>query len=286
MDSAVDIDVDPGNTAMARAWGGTDGRHWARYADAYETALRAYDDDLWRAAGVQPNDRVLDVGCGTGSTTRQAARLASSGAVLGVDLSAPMLAVARARAEEAGLSPSFRQGDAQTYPFPSADFDVVVSRTGAMFFADLPAALANLARSLRPGGRLVLLTWQPPQENEWISSFLTALSAGRDLPAPPADQPGPFALSDPERLRRLVVGAGFRPPTVRGLHRPMFFGRDVAEASEMVVGQLGWLLSGLDDEARGRAVSALHHDLDEHRTPEGIRYSSATWLTTATRAAT
>jgi SAM-dependent methyltransferase len=154
-----------------------------------------------------------------------------------------------------------------------------------MFFADVATALANLARSLRPGGRLVLLTWQPPSDNEWISAWTSAVAAGRDLPAPPTDRPGPFALSDPDRLARMVQSAGFEAPTVRGLRHPMYIGRDVAEALEKLLEQFRGSLDELDAEGRRHAMAALRSNLEEHQTPEGVAYASATWLTTAVRAA-
>ena len=281
-----ELQVDPANLDQARAWGGDEGRRWVRYADSYEIALRAYDEEFLQAARVQPTDRVLDVGCGTGHTSRQVARLAASGAVLGVDVSARMLAAARQRARQAGLDRlAFEQADAQVHPFPPAGFDLVISRMGVMFFADVAAALANLARSLRPSGRLVLLTWQPLSENAWITAFSSALAAGRDVPAPRGDQPGPFALSDSERLRRLVRDAGFESPAVRGLRHPMYIGRTVDEAAAKLLEQFGGMLDGLDEETRQRAVAALQTSLEQHQTAEGVAYPSAAWLTTAVRVA-
>ena len=132
------------------------------------------------------------------------------GSALGVDLSAHMLDYARRRAAEEGVTnASFQQVDAQIHPFPPGAFDAAISRTGAMFFGDLTAAFTNIGRALVPGGRLVLVAWQPLPANEWIREISGALSAGRDRPAPPPDAPGPFSLSDPDRVRTILTATGF-----------------------------------------------------------------------------
>ncbi len=276
--------VDPGNAEQARAWDGPDGERWARDADRFDAALRAYRDDLVRACGVGPGDQVLDVGCGTGQTTRDAARAATSGSVLGVDLSAAMLAVARVRAAEEGLADVvFEQADAQVHPFAPVH-DVVLSRTGAMFFADPLAAFVNLAGALRPGGRLVLLTWQPLSQNAWMGRVRTALAHGRELPLPLSDRPGPFGLADPGRIRRLLRAAGLVDVRVDPLRRPFHAGADVGDAERFLLGSFGGLLDGLGDDARAGALLALREDLAAHRTEDGVTYGSAAWLTRAWRA--
>ncbi|MFP5317961.1 MAG: class I SAM-dependent methyltransferase [Acidimicrobiia bacterium] len=146
-----------------------------------------------QAAAVGYDERVLDIGCGTGETTRDLARAAPAGTALGVDLSSRMLALARRRAAEQGLTNAcFLQADALVHPFTSAAFDLAVSRTGAMLFGDPVAAFTNIARALRPDGRLVLLTWQSLDENPWILEFAEALAGGRNVPSPP---PTPQARS-------------------------------------------------------------------------------------------
>jgi SAM-dependent methyltransferase len=182
--------VDPSNAAQERAWEGAEGDQWAAHADLMEGMAARYDPALLDAAEIDATARVLDVGCGTGSVTRAAARRARSGTALGVDLSTAMVDVARERAARAGLAnAAFARADAQVHPFRTAGFDVVLSRTGASFFGDLAAAFANLARATAPGGRLALLTWQPLPRNEWIAAIGGALT-GRPLPGPPAGTPG------------------------------------------------------------------------------------------------
>jgi SAM-dependent methyltransferase len=277
------VDVDPGNAAQLGAWDGAQGAHWAAQADRFDRAVARYDEPFLAAAGLRPGDRVLDVGCGTGRTTRDAARI--TGSAVGVDLSSAMLDVARRRAAEEGLTGvRFEQADAQVAAFPPAGFDVAISRTGAMFFADPVAALANVGRALVPGGRLVLLVWQALEANEWMTEILGALAAGRPLPAPPPDAPGPFSLADPGRIRAVLTAAGLRQVEVEGLAEPEWFGTDADDAVAFVLGLAGWLLDGLGPAARDGAVADLRRRMEAHAGPGGVELGSAAWLVTARRA--
>jgi SAM-dependent methyltransferase len=278
------VPVHPANADQLRAWNGDEGAYWATNADHFERALAAYRDAFFDAAAVTARDRVLDVGCGTGHATRDAARAASDGFALGVDLSSAMLEVARRRAAAAGLTNvRFEQADAQIHPFEPGRFDVAVAHTSAMFFGDRVAGFANVGRALRRGGRLVLLTWQPPTANEWIRELSTALAAGRALPAPPPDAPGPFTLAEPDVIRAVLTAAGFRDIRVEGTTAPMWFGRDADDAHRLVSGLMGWMLEGLDGSDRARALGQLRRTIDAHETVDGVVYDSATWITQATR---
>jgi SAM-dependent methyltransferase len=278
------LDVDPTNTDQARAWDGDEGSYWAAHADHFDRAVAPHHRRLLAAAAIGAGEQVLDVGCGTGQTTRDAARAASSGHALGVDLSTAMLEVARERARAEGLSNAqFERADAQVHPFAGGTFDVVVSRTGAMFFGDLVAAFTNIDRAVRPDGRLVLLTWQELARNEWIRAFSGSMAAGRDLPPPPPDAPGPFALAQPDRVRAVLSAAGFVDIDLEPVDEPMWFGDDADDAHRLVSGLLGWMLEGLDDERRRHALDALHGAMTAHETPDGVLFQSAAWLIGARR---
>jgi SAM-dependent methyltransferase len=278
------LPVDPANREQLRAWDGDEGAYWAAHSDHFERALARYDDAFATAAAIGPADRVLDVGCGTGKATRNAARAASSGSVLGVDLSSAMLAVARQRASDDGLgNVRFEQADAQIHRFEPEAFDVAIGCTSVMFFGDRVAGLANIGRALRPGGRLVLLTWQAFPHQEWIREFSTALAAGRDLPTPPPDAPGPFTLSDPDVVRTVLAAAGYTDVTLDDRREPMWFGTDDEDAYQLVLGLLGWMLEGLDDDGRSVAQHALRTTIATHATPDGVAYDSAAWIIQATR---
>jgi SAM-dependent methyltransferase len=275
--------VDPSNAAQERAWEGAEGDQWAAHADLLEGMPARYDPALLDAAEIDATARVLDVGCGTGSVTRAAARRARSGTALGVDLSTAMVDVARERAARAGLAnAAFARADAQVHPFRTAGFEVVLSRTGASFFGDLAAAFANLARATAPGGRLALLTWQPLPRNEWIAAIGGALT-GRALPGPPAGTPGPFALAEPERVDDLLRTAGFTEVRIDDVREPVLFGPDPVAARDVMAGLLSWMLEGRDRAERDRARAALLATLREHEGPDGVAFGSAAWLVTARR---
>ena len=277
------VPVHPSNSEQLRAWDGDEGAYWAEHADHFDRSVAAYHQQLLATAAISRTERVLDIGCGTGQTTRDAARAAAHGTALGVDLSARMLERARHRAGEEGVTNvSFEQVDAQIHPFPPDAFDVAISRTGAMFFGDLAAALRNVSRALVPGGRLVLMAWQPLPANEWMREILGALATGRDMPAPPPDAPGPFALSD--RVRAVLGAGGFTDVESEGTTAGMWFGTDADDAHRFVLGLMGWMLRGLDDNGRARAVSGLRATMAAHETSDGVVFGSAAWTITATRA--
>ncbi|HET9900957.1 MAG TPA: class I SAM-dependent methyltransferase [Actinomycetes bacterium] len=273
----------PSNREQARNWNGDGGGYWVANADRFDETVAAYQSLFLATADLRSADRVLDVGCGAGRTTLDVARRVSDGVVIGVDLSAPLLEVARLRAAVEGLrNATFLQADVQIHTFTPASFDVVVSRHGAMFFGDPAAAFANIARCVRPGGRLVLLTWQAYELQEGRRTFLSILADGRDLP-PQDDGPGPFALSDPARVRVVLSDAGFGDVDVRGVTEPMYVGTDPDDACRFVCGHFGDLVRSLDPHARRRTVAALRDDMAAHQTDRGVLYGSAAWVVTARR---
>lgn len=278
------VDVDPANAGQLDAWDGRQGAFWAEQADRFDRSVARYHEPFLAAAQLRPADRVLDVGCGTGRTTRDAARRAVEGSAVGVDLSSAMLEVARRRAAGEGLTNvRFVQADAQVAHL-GGDFDVAVSRTGAMFFADPVAALANVGRALVPGGRLVLLVWRSAADNEWFTEITTAFAAGRPVPTPPPGAPGPFSMADPGRVHDVLSAAGYGSVQVEALTQPSWFGRDADDAVAFVHGLAGWMLEGLDDAGRARASSDLRRRVQDHTTGDGVEFGSATWLVTAVRA--
>jgi SAM-dependent methyltransferase len=277
------VPVDSSNVEQLRAWDGDEGDYWADNAEYFDRSVAVYHRRLMTAAAIGERDHVLDVGCGTGKTTRDAARAASAGYALGVDLSSHMLDYARRRATEEGVANvTFAQADAQILPFEPGAYDVAISLTAAMFFGDHVAAFTNIGRALRRGGRLVLVTWQSLAGNEWIREISAALDAGRDLPTPPPDA-GPLSLSDPDRVRNLLTSAGFADVELEGTTTGMCFGNDADDAHRFVLGLMGWMLEGLDDAGRARAIDALHATMAAHATAHGVIFESATWLIQATR---
>lgn len=279
------VHVDPTNMDQLRAWDGDEGAYWAAHADRFDRGIAGHHRRFMDAADIDRRDRALDVGCGTGQTTRDAARRAPEGFALGVDLSAAMLEVARRRAAEDALTNvGFEQADAQVHQFERGGFDVALGRTSAMFFGDRVAALANVGRALRPDGRLVLLTWQPLARNEWIQAFVSALAVGGAAPSPPSGAPGPFTLAEPNEIRAVLGAAGYTDVRLEDVREPMWFGADGEDATQFVLGLLGWMLTGLDDADQAAAVDALRRSTTAHVDAAGVHYDSAAWIIRATRA--
>src|SRR3954452_10344682 len=176
----------------------------------YDAELRRHNQALRRACGVQLDDCVLDIGCGTGETTRDAARTARAGSALGVDISAPAIERARELARAEGLrNVTFKHANAQVHRFPPERFDLVISRFGTMFFDDPVAAFANIGRALRPTGRLVMMVWQAHERNEWDASIRQSLEAAGEPVARASEGPDPFSLASPPAAEEILRAAGF-----------------------------------------------------------------------------
>jgi SAM-dependent methyltransferase len=273
------LKADPSNAGQVGAWDGDDGALWTARAESFDEALAHSHGPFLAAATIGSGDRVLDVGCGTGRSTRDVARIAVDGSALGVDLSSQMLDRARDTAAAEGLANvEFRQADAQIHPFEEGEFDAVISKTGSMFFGDPVAAFSNFHRALRPGGGLTLLTWQSLADNEWMTAFRDAMAVGRTLPMPPPDAPGPFSQADPDRVKLVLREAGFTGISFQSLREPMSFGPDPEEAFAFVSDFTGWMRDGLDDDARESALGGLRRTITEHTGDDGVTYGSATWI--------
>jgi SAM-dependent methyltransferase len=276
--------VAPGNEQQARAWDGDEGEIWAGDPEFFESSVRQHQAKLMEAAALTTEARVLDIGCGTADSTRDAAQAAQRGAAMGIDLSARMLERARACAAAQDLTNvTFVQGDAQIYPFKPGSFDVAISRTGTMFFADPAAAFTNIARALQANGRLALVSWQGPERNEWFRSFVDALTLGRGLAPPPPNAPSPFAHADPSRTEQILTDAGFADIRIDSLELPMYFGATADQGYEVLSQLLAWMTGKLTPGERAKAHQRLRDTLVAHETPDGVAYESRAWLITAER---
>jgi SAM-dependent methyltransferase len=273
------------NVDQAKAWDGPEGAYWATHQERFDTAIQRHHVRLMEAAAIAPGEAVLDIGCGNGLTSRDAARAAGPrGSVLAVDLSGPMLGRAEQVAKDEGLDTiRFEQADAQIHPFDAGAFDVVISRFGVMFFADPVAAFTNIASAVRSGGRLAMLVWQPVAENEWITVMRDALAMGRNLPMPPAGAPGPFALADTDYTRRLLTEAGFTDVAFASSEQPFYNGSDTDDAFGFASGMAPAkaMLADLNEPTRAEALGRLRAAIAAHETPDGVVYRSASWVVTA-----
>src|SRR5207237_3939054 len=138
-------------------------------------------------------------------------------------------------------------------------FDLAISRFGSMFFSDRPAAFANIASALRPGGRMALLVWQATARNEWIMVVRESMAAGRDVPMPPPGAPGPAALADPDDVEALLTGVGFEAGELTSFEEPLGFGA-AADPAYAVGGGVG-IGQGLSDGAEEVARADAHEKL-------------------------
>ncbi len=275
--------VDPTNAEQASDWDGANGEYWAKYSKEHERLLGVFDSTLLEAGAVESNDRCLDVGCGTGATTLVLAGRAVDGSAMGLDLSGPMLKIARDTAHRRSVrNVEFVHGDAQVHPFEPSSFDVAVSRMGCMFFGDPAKAFANIGRALRPGGRLAIAVWRAPELNRWITAIDEAFeeSPADEAPADSSGYtPGPFSLADQNLCASLISNAGFVDVSVDALKIPLAFG-NVNDAQVFLE---TWIDDDVDAEGRERAVTSLRQLLVENESAQGVLLESATWLITARR---
>jgi len=278
------------NAEQIEYWNATSGPKWVALADRIDAQIAALGEEAMGRAGVAPGERVLDVGCGCGHTSvALGERVGTGGSVLGVDVSSVMLASAHRRAEAARLRHvAFLNADAQTHPFEEGSFDLVYSRFGVMFFADPGAAFANLARALRPGGRLVFVCWQSLARNPWMRVPVEAASAHVEIPAP-ADPhaPGPFAFADAGRVRGFLETAGFGPVEVEPLERELAVGGggdlDATVGFLLQMGPAGAALREADEALRARVAASVRRTLAPYTGLTGVRMPAAAWLFAARR---
>jgi SAM-dependent methyltransferase len=268
-------------------WTGAGGDHWAAEHARHDRMLAPFSDVVLQGLDPQPGERVLDVGCGNGALSWAAAeRVAPGGAVVGLDLSPQMLAVARRRSSApAGVSVTFEQGDAQTDEVGDG-FDAWISRFGVMFFKDPEAAFANLAGALRPGGRIAFVCWRGFFENEW--QFVPAGAALEHVAPPPLAggyAPGPFALAEPDFVTSLLTGAGFEGVGLEPADRAVTLGDSVEDALGYLLRSefARILLDGTDEATIGRVRASVTGALEGYAGPDGVALNGAVWLVTARR---
>lgn len=283
----------------------------AQYA-RFDRMMAGYERALLDAAALHPGGRVLDVGCGAGSTSLHAAAMVGPGGrVVGIDRSEATLEVARRRALASGLAVRFTAADAAHWcpPGPGAErFDALVSRFGNLHFEDPVAAHGHLHSLLRPGGRLCFVCGRDPKRNAWATlplSVLTALAdraegaegaegtegADRAGPGASAVRPvrhagalasGPFAFADPVHVRRVLSQAGFGDVSLTSLDWDVYVGADVDDALEFFYEADGARLAGLLERVGyGRATEALRVALSAFAGPEGVRMPASAWLVSA-----
>jgi SAM-dependent methyltransferase len=270
------------NEDQIKFWNEKAGQNWTILQARMDANMAAIGDAVLAFAQAKPGMAVLDVGCGTGATSMA---LAEAGAkVTGLDISKPMLGLARERAAKAGLPISFVEADAAAYPF-APEYDLIFSRFGVMFFDTPVAAFANLRKALKPDGRIAFVCWRTPQENPWASApMMAAKPLLPEQPPPDPLAPGPFAFADRERIEDILAQGGFSDIHIEKLDSVMTLGTDLElVASQMLqIGPLSRAAADADDTARAAIVQAVQGAMAGFVRADGeIAPPAACWLVAA-----
>lgn len=261
-------------------WNGPGGQVWVAQQAILDGLFQPMAD-LLVAELPDTVTQLLDIGCGTGASLLAAAAARPAAHCTGLDISAPMLALARQRGEAAGLDADFIVADAQRHPLPTAHFDLVQSRLGVMFFEDTETAFANLHRAARPGAGLRLIAWRSAAENPFMTTAERAIGDELDLPPRAPGAPGQFAFADGQRVQRLLQAAGWRDVEMVAVNLPCSIARDELPTYVGQLGPLGLALRNLPEDRatslRNKAVAAFTPFIEGDR----VRVDAACWLVRA-----
>lgn len=274
------------NEAQIEYWNGPAGQKWVDQSARLDAMLAPYAEKVLQAANISGDERALDIGCGAGSLTIAASAQGKPeiGAV-GIDVSAPLLELAKARAAAAGSSATFERSDASEFA-ADAPFDLMISRFGVMFFQDPVAAFAHIRAQIPPGGRMAFMCWRALTENDWAFAPLqAALPLLNEAPEPgDPDAPGPFAFADKDRVSRILDHSGWQSVSIEPFSPPIQLPGDDLESSTKFMLQLGPLsrLIASQGLAPEPIEAALNERLKGSMTEAGrIEMKSACWLVTA-----
>jgi SAM-dependent methyltransferase len=283
----MSLAIHPENADQLAYWNGQAGRHWTDRQEVQDRVLAPITRLLFEAADIQPGQRIVDVGCGCGDTTLEAAVMAGpSGAALGVDISQAMLGRARERSAGSGLNAEFQLVDATVHDFSAISADWLISRFGVMFFANPALTFSNLRRGLKPGGRLAFVCWQEPKKNPWLMLPFQAMR-GR-VPPPPErgpEDPGPFSFADPERLRGILDAAGFVDVGIeaRSLQLDTAIGQGIEMAlrTALEIGPVSRALDGQPEDIYAAAEADIRTALQPYIKGETVLLGASVWIVTA-----
>ncbi|MFY1826173.1 class I SAM-dependent methyltransferase [Myxococcus fulvus] len=260
-------------------WKGPAGHAWVDTREALEQLFKPFESLFIEAVRTSGAHRVLDVGCGTGSTTLAVARhLGATGQCVGLDVSTPMLAVAREQAEAQRVAARFIEANAETYAFEPASFDLVMSRFGVMFFDDPVRAFTNLRRAATRDARLCCVAWRSPEENPFMTTAEKAAAPFlTNIPPRVPDAPGQFAFADPNRVQRILEQSGWTDLTLRAIDVPCTMpARSLAQYVTRL-GPVGRVIQELDEKARARLVDTLLAAFSPFVHGDEVRLTAACW---------
>jgi ubiquinone/menaquinone biosynthesis C-methylase UbiE len=275
------------NSEQIADWNGIAGQQWALLQRDLDNMIKPFGAAALATAALQQGQRIIDIGCGCGDTSIALAQLVGeTGAVLGVDVSLPMLEVARSRAASARLAHlDFRDADASEAQLPSGN-DLLFSRFGVMFFNQPLAAFGHMRTSLRPGGRCVFVCWRTPRDNPWMMKPLAAARQILDITPAPSDPflPGPFAFADEQRLRAMLSEAGFSNIDVQRFDAAVVLGptpRAAAEGS-VRIGPVPRLVREVGAAHLPVILDAIERSLAPLAAADGsVSLNGSTWIVSA-----
>jgi len=261
-------------------WNGLAGRAWVEAQELLDQALKPFEDLLVEAVSAGSGGRVLDVGCGTGSTTLAVARLlGAKGRCIGIDISDPMIAAARARGEQESTSASFICANAQIHAFEPASFDTIISRFGVMFFDDFVGAFANLRRAAQDGARLRFVAWRSAAENPFMTTAERAAAPLLpNIPARQPDAPGQFAFADQSRVCRILEESGWAEIDTRPIDVACTFPEKELLRYLSRLGPLGRILHEADEQTRKQVIETVRAAFDPYVHGAEVRFTAACWM--------
>ena len=264
-------------------WGGCRARGWVEAQELLDRLFQPFEDMLVDAVGAVAGRRVLDIGCGTGSTTMAVARrLSADGRSVGVDISEPMIAAARTRAERERVPATFVRADAQTYAFEPASFDAIISRFGVMFFDDVVRAFENLRRAATTGAALRAVVWRSASDNPFMTAAERAAAPLLpNLPARKADGPGQFAFGDPQRVHGILEQSRWSGINIRPLDVECSLPEKDLVSYLTRVGPVGVALQTADEVTRARVVDAVRAAFVPYVHGADARFTAACWMVEA-----
>jgi SAM-dependent methyltransferase len=273
------------NADQIAYWNGEVGKRWTSQQTRLDAMLAPISVKALQVAAAKPGERILDVGCGCGATSMALAEaVGPGGAVLGADVSAPMLALAKDRAGTKFRHLAFKEADAAAHAFEAGAFDLLFSRFGVMFFADPDAAFANMRKALKPGGRVAFACWRDWRENEWVRVPTAAVRP--HVPPQPQlgpEDPGPFSFANPGRVRRILANAGFDVITLKPFDTAIEIGRSLDDAADYLqeFGPVSRMLTDATPSQKEQASLALREALAPFARTTPITLGAAVWLVTA-----
>jgi SAM-dependent methyltransferase len=274
----------PENAEQAEQWNGPGARSWIQAQTLLDQTFLNFEKMLVEAVKAAGANTVLDIGCGTGATTRAIARqLGPEGRALGLDISAPMIARATELAKAEGSTARFTAGDAQTQAFEPGSFDMITSRFGVMFFSDPVAAFSNLRGALRPDGQLAMVSWRSTAENPFMTvAERAAAPLLPDLPPRRSGSTGQFAFADQTRIQGILDDSGWRGGRNEAIDVTCTFPADALDTYLSLMGPVGQMLAQQDDDQKRRVVDAIRTSFETYLVGSNIAFTAACWMTRAT----